>query len=443
MFQQVQEGFRWIESYTNLEKQADQVKRYYRLDRMKALLKAFGDPQKQFKSIHLAGSKGKGSTAVLTASALEEAGHKTGLYTSPHLTCYQERIRVNRKILNDQVYLENLNRIHSGFQPDQEKPALPGGEDPTTFELLTLLGFLIFADQGCDWAVVETGLGGRLDATNVLNPSITIITPIEMEHTNWLGDTIEKIAAEKAGIIKSGIPVVLSGQSKDVFNVIKTAAEEKNAFLLSSESEISIQNIKTDRKGSRGTFYLAGEKELPVSLKLIGTVQLKNAASAFIALKTLFPEVPLEIWAKGFSKAFLPGRMQIIQTDPLLIIDGSHTPRSFRLAVEDFLLLTEGDDPLLLFACGDDKDAKAMAEIAAPFSDIMITSPGFFKKSHPELIARIFEEVCSSVQFDPQPSPALEKLRSSHPYSPIMVSGSFFLAGEILKELEEKQGDFK
>ncbi|OQY33762.1 MAG: hypothetical protein B6241_06835 [Spirochaetaceae bacterium 4572_59] len=439
MFTKIEEGFRWIESYTNLEKKADQLKRFYRLDRMFMLLEFFNNPQNSYKSVHLAGSKGKGSTAVLIAAALRENGFKTGLFTSPHLLCYQERIRVNQEILDDQEYLNQINRIYRTLNDEKAPIQLPGGDDPTTFELLTLLGFLVFEDQGCDWAVIETGLGGRLDATNTVIPAVSLITPIEKEHTLWLGDTLEKIAAEKAGIIKEGVPIITASQKPAVMEVLKRAAQHKHSAFIQAEEIFKIENIFLNTEGTHGSLHSDQGEDLSISLKMIGSIQLNNAGLALLGLRQALPDVNRDVWIKGFAKAILPGRMQLLRESPLLIVDGAHTPNSLRLAMGDFLTLTvPSEENVLLFACGDDKNAAEMAAIAATsFSHILITVPGFFKKSHPQRVLKAFEEKHKNVQFIETPALALDYIRDNYSDLAVLVAGSFFLAGEIIKSYGE------
>ena len=189
MFRNSQEGFLWMESFTNFEKTPDLTKRGYRLDRMKLLLSCFDDPHNYCNVIHIAGSKGKGSTAAFTASILKEAQLTTGVYSSPHISDYRERITVSGKFADEHIYLKNMDRIKKLIEGEKYL-SLPGGSEPTTFELLTLLAFLVFRDCHCNWVVLETGLGGRLDATNLVAPKAVIITPIELEHTDLLGSTI-------------------------------------------------------------------------------------------------------------------------------------------------------------------------------------------------------------------------------------------------------------
>ena len=440
MFSSLTEGFNWIESFTNLEKEPNKQKRFYRLERMTALLVLFESPHRRFKSIHIAGSKGKGSTAVLISSALKENGFKTGLYTSPHIQTYRERIRINGEILEDSVYLSQINHIYKTLQEKSENH-LPGGDNPTTFELLTLLGFLVFAEQKCDWVVVETGLGGRLDATNTVLPEIGVITPIELEHTKWLGDTLEKVAAEKGGIIKDHVPLVIAPQKGEVFDVLSAIAQEKNALFIESDKKFRVSRCSIDLWGTRGSLKsLETGRSYEVKLKLIGDIQLQNAITALTALNQLFPEKDPAHWINGFSNAVLPGRMQVLIDKPVIITDGAHTPNSFKIAVKSFnKLINKSEQSILLFGCGDDKDADNMAKEAASFSNIVITTPGFFKKMDPQLTANIFKKRYDNVTLIRDPKEAFKKIRSDFPDTPVLVCGSFFLSGEIV-DLMEKGG---
>ncbi len=439
MFQSLTEGFNWIESFTNLEKEPDKQKRFYRLERMFALLELFDSPQKKFKSIHIAGSKGKGSTAVLLSGALKEAGFRTGLYTSPHIQIYQERIRVNSEILDDTVYLDQINRIYSTLGQKQDDYSLPGGDSPTTFELLTLLGFLIFSEQKCDWAVIETGLGGRLDATNTVIPECSVITPIELEHTKWLGETLEKVAFEKGGIIKDGVPLVISRQTPVVQSVLSDIARKKNAILIRGADHYEVGESLISLTGTRGKLVsLKSGNSYSVQLSLIGDIQLRNAVTALTVLEQLFPEESPVSWIRGFSTASLPGRMQVLNENPVIITDGAHTPNSFEIAITSFRqLISKDQEEILLFGCGEDKDADTMARMSASFSRIFITTPGFFKKMDPRNTAEIFRRHCHDVTLIEDPSGAFNCIRRDFPGTPVLVCGSFFLSGEIVNLLEK------
>jgi len=388
MFSDVDDAFNWIESFTNLEKSTKDLKRKYRPERMSVLLDYFGNPQNSFKSIHLAGSKGKGSTSALLSAALTEGGFRTGLYTSPHVLHYKERIQINGKELADSEYMETAAFIRSHLSAD-----LPGGTEPTTFELLTLMGFLLFQKHKCEWCVIETGLGGRLDATNAVMPEAVLLTPIEKEHTQWLGNDLLSIAAEKAGIIKPGKPVFSAPQHPEVENLFRQRAGElASSFTILSdiiekiESDITVSGTRFNISYKKGRASLSGE------LSLIGQIQAWNTALALEALEAILPEVKTAVWLKGFRKAVLPARMEILSTAPLIVCDGAHTPRSVSMAMTTFSELTRDcDRTTLLFACQDDKEIEEIAPLLSDhFSRIIITTPGYFKKSNPFRIYEVF-----------------------------------------------------
>lgn len=426
MFRDIDEAFSWIESFTNLEKNTKDLKRRYRPDRMRVLLKQFGDPQNSFKIIHAAGSKGKGSVCAFLASALKEGGFKTGLYSSPHVLHYKERIKVDGKPLGDEAYTRMISSIRESMGD------LPGGTDPTTFELLTLLGFLLFKEAGCSWAVIETGLGGRLDATNTVAPEAVVLTPIELEHTQWLGNSLELIAAEKAGIIKTGIPVFSAPQEGEAARVFRDKAEEMEAELLFLDDRIERIDFSQETGFSRYTIVCRDGGSLTGELTMAGEIQAWNAALALEVLTRLFPDRDRSLWLKGFRNTSLPARMQLLSEKPLCILDGSHTPRSVSLALESFLTISGEKAKVLLFACQDDKDADGMARLLAPeFGHVIITTPGYFKKSDPAKVYEAFYRYNRDCLLISEPAEALETAESYG--EDLLITGSFFLAGEILK----------
>lgn len=428
-FKTIDDAFSWIESFTNLEKDTREIKRFYRPERMVDVLEHFGNPHLACRVIHTAGSKGKGSTSVLLASALTMNGWKTGLFTSPHVLHYRERIQIDSSPLEDQKYMDCISSIKQGLDI-----RLPGGDDPTTFELLTLLGFMLFKQEGCDFCVIETGLGGRLDATNAVKPLASVLTPIEMEHTQWLGNTLEAIAGEKAGIIKPDTPVFSAPQKSNVETVFRQIASEKNAPLKILNEEIESIDSTVTAGGTAYVIKFNNGEQIKGTLALRGHIQAWNAALAFTVLRTLFPEVDQSVWLKGFSTAFLPGRVEILSSDPLVVLDGSHTPRSVALALESFNEISKKtSDSVLLFGCQDDKDAGAMAAVLSPaFKNIVITTPGFFKKSSPRRVFEAFSSLRDGCILEEDPAKAL-KLALEYK-SDVLILGSFILAGAV-KEL--------
>ena len=429
-----------MESLSNMERNDRDKKRAYRLERMVELCHHFGDPQDCCPVVHIAGSKGKGSTAAFTAHILASEGMKTGLYTSPHLVNYRERIRIiedgpDDLYARDTLLLVLMNRIREKLEIWE----LTGGY-PTTFELLTLLAFLLFREEKCDYVVLETGLGGRLDATNVCRPSVTLITPVEKEHTSFLGNTLGEIAGEKGGIIKEGIPLLLSPQKEEALAVLTDIARKMNAPLTLFSDLIDGYRVNYLPEGIMDVSY-DWKDSLPypsrVSLPLFGTVQAENAAMAIGAVKTLLPGLDNDTVCQGLRRTFLPGRSQILSQNPLIMLDGSHTPRSTEAIRDAFLKITKNASRrILLFGCAADKDAKAMAEVlAGSFDEIIISRPGTFKESDPALVARIFSEY-APCRLLIDPADAVESARKGLPEGgALLVTGSFYLAGEVYNAL--------
>ena len=425
-FTHIDDAFSWIESFTNLEKNTKDLKRQYRPDRMIILLNHFGNPQKDFKIIHIAGSKGKGSTSVLLASALVQKGFKTGLYTSPHVLHYKERIQIDRSILRDDQYTETISYIREHLDIE-----MPGQTEPTTFELLTLLAYLIFQKQECQWCVLETGLGGRLDATNTVNPNAVVLTPIEIEHTQWLGNDILSIAREKGGIIKECVPVFSSLQKEEVKVLFQQLSLQKNAIFHYLPDEVKGIESTVTLDGTSYIIEKYNKKPVEGRLSLIGHIQAWNAALALEVLCHLYPEEDKQVWLQGFEKAMLSAHMEILSTNPLVVCDGSHTPRSIKMAMDTFNDLTSAyEKKNLLFACQDDKEVSDIAALLQDsFNSIVITTPGFFKASHPELVYGVFSSMNDSCTLEKDPISALQLLLSEK--GAILILGSFFLAGEI------------
>ncbi|MDC7221913.1 MAG: bifunctional folylpolyglutamate synthase/dihydrofolate synthase [Spirochaetales bacterium] len=440
-FTTVQEGFLWMESLSNLEKSDRDKKRAYRLERMVELCRLFEDPQRACPVVHLAGSKGKGSTAAFLSFILAEKGEKTGLYTSPHLADYRERMQIIEKdggarFAQEEILLAAMNRIRLKL----EEAELSGGF-PTTFELLTLLAFLVFREEECSFIILETGLGGRLDATNVCLPRLSIITPIEKEHTQFLGDTLEEIAGEKAGIIKENIPVLVSPQKEEVFTVLSKRAEEKKAPFYRVDDFIEDIRVTYSNRGTMEIRFSWRNNNtfLPeAECSLVGSVQAENAALAITAASLLFPQLSQNSIGRGLKRAALPGRSQILSTAPLIMLDGAHTPRSAKAAREAFLALSKSRSPrVLIFGCALDKDARGMAALLSDsFDRIIISRPGTFKESDPAGIARIFETFGPCELIEDSQAALESALKDIQKVGSLLVTGSFYLAGEIYHGLK-------
>jgi len=417
-----------------------------------------GHPERCAPSIHIAGSKGKGSVTGMAASILEAAGFRVARYMSPHINDIRERICLGGSYFNENIYCAAGNELREITEVRLPATANPlfdettaDGCEPTYFELLTLFFFLCARRGKCNAMVVETGMGGRLDSTNVLDPLVCVITIIELEHTAFLGNTIAEVAGEKAGIIKQGKPLILAKQKDEALEIFRNKTKEKESSLLYFPEIAEIPNLKIHNNGTDFTLSFNSAhlrkpffpSPLSLSVPIPGKVQAENAALAIAAVKTAFPETSEYAVIQGLKNFYIPGRFERIAEAPPFIIDGAHTPESLALCIETFCsLYSEGG--ILLFGCAADKDAAAMAKIAYPhFTKIFITTPGTFKVSNPALVYEAFTAQSDKAAFstplktllieDTQKAviEAINYAKSEN--IPILGTGSFYLVSEIRK----------
>lgn len=421
---------RFLDSLANFEKgKTPANKRDFRLDRMHMLLERFGNPQEDFQTIHVAGTKGKGSTAAMMASVLKAAGYRTGLYTSPHVTSYLERFAVSGeapKIGQLARLAEAVRRRFSEFRN------LPGGFEPTTFEILTLLAMMLFRESRCSHAVLEVGIGGRLDATNVVKPKASVLTPLDLEHTDLLGDSIQEIAREKGGIIKAGVPAFCGLQSREAKSVFRDIAEKQNAPIRFLDEELVSLNASLGWDGTAVSLAMKGGREEHFRLSLLGKFQAENAALAYLTLSGVDPDITSAAYRRGFGEVSLPGRLEILQRDPPVILDGAHTPLAVERMLESYRVLCH-EPGVLIFGSVVGKRADLMVKLLAPhFHTVIVSTPGSFKESRPEEVHALFREAHDSVVLEKNPSRALEKaMRTAGKAKPILVTGSFYMLSEI------------
>lgn len=444
------EAWDWLSSFTNLEKAPSATKRTWRLDRMNALLADRKHPERSDLTLHLAGSKGKGSTAAFLSSILTATGRTTGLYASPHVADWRERITRNGAFFDDEVYVRAVSGLKAYWDTMEsgKKARFLGewGGEPTTFEWLTLAAFELYAAEEVDARVLETGLGGRLDATNAQTPTASILTLIELEHTDILGDTLPLIAGEKAGIIKPNVPVFVAPQKLEVLEVFRSAAQKARSPLHVFDEEIEEFETELSREGTQlrlglvdGTFY---EARLP----LLGRAQGLNAAVAAWTIHHLVKEQRLsllpmddlgDIIRTGLEATRLPGRMQILWRDPWVVLDGAHTAESARLLARSWQELF-GPGGTLVFGAFDGKTIEPMATALAPlFAHVIVTPPGTFRPSSPQRLRQAFLEAPGTagyVDIAPNPGEALQAALIDG--LPVLVCGSFYLVGEILSAWE-------
>jgi dihydrofolate synthase/folylpolyglutamate synthase len=429
-FRSPEEVFSWAESFTNLERNLPPLdKRAWRLDRMRLMLDAAGSPEAALRCFHVAGSKGKGSTAAFMAGALAASGRRTGLYTSPHVSSALERICVDGRPPEPGLFIGVGDRARALVEG--LAGSLPGGFAPTTFELLTLLAFLAFREAGCDDAAIETGIGGRLDATNVITPEASVVTPLDLEHTDILGDTIEEIAAEKAGIIKPGVPAFVAGRPPESKEVFRRAAALRGAPLAFLDEEAEIESVATGAAGTTFALRLRGSPALSFTLSMHGAFQAENAALAYFCLHRTRGGITDAQFRSGFASARLPGRMEIVPGSPAVVLDGAHTPLAVRRLLESFrTLYPEGG--VLLFGSVSGKRPLEMAEVLAPaFERIVISRPNAFKPSDPQEVWAIFRRLHRGVELEEDPARALARARELAGARPILVTGSFYMVSEI------------
>lgn len=336
------------------------------LDRTRELLARLGNPEKTLNFVHIAGTNGKGSTAAMLASVLKKAGYRTGLYTSPYINSFNERIQIDGIPISD----EDLAAVASEIRPEAEAMA----EAPTEFELITALGMVYFARRACDVVVLETGLGGELDSTNVIpTPLAAVITAIGLEHTKELGNTIREIAAAKAGIIKEGGDVVIYGENPEAEAVFRRFAKERHAVLYPAD----LSGCILRRAGLDGVTFDCGTRK-DLHIPLIGQYQRKNAAVVLKTLEVLekkgFPVSETAVY-EGLAKTAWPGRLELMRKDPPFLVDGSHNPHGIAATVETLRALFPDPDkkPVFLMGVMADKDISHMTEALAPLGAAFVT----------------------------------------------------------------------
>jgi dihydrofolate synthase/folylpolyglutamate synthase len=346
---------------------------HYDLRRMDELLERLGNPHLKARTVHVAGTKGKGSVAAMIASVLTNSGYRTGLYTSPHLHTFNERVRVDGELITDEEITALVKKLKPEEQAVNERATYG---KLTTFELITVLGFMYFDLKKVDFQVIEVGLGGRLDATNVVQPEVSVITTIGFDHMEVLGNTITEIAAEKAGIIKRDGIVVSSSQVDEAEKVIASVCREKNAELIKVGSDVTFRGNEYDVDYQN--FLVNGRLDrYELTIPLIGDHQLINATTAVAALEVLAEKgfaITKESMRNGMSKVNWPGRLQLLSTKPLLVVDGAHTPESVRRMRESLEKYFSFDKAIVIIGSSSDKDISGIVEELTPlFGKAIIT----------------------------------------------------------------------
>lgn len=407
----------------------------FELDRIRRLLSKLDDPHRGYQSVHIAGTKGKGSVAALIASCLRQAGYRTGLYTSPHLLDFTERIQVNGQRIDPLAVAELV---------DELKPLVDTEPGLTTYELMTALGFLHFQREEVEVGVFEVGLGGRLDSTNVIHPIVTVITSISYDHTHLLGDTIEEIAAEKGGIIKRGVPVVIAPQRPEAARILRAIAEERGAPIVEVGVHWSADLLEGSLDGQRIRFSPLesavdgrGEPEQPLEVwtPLVGQHQVENAAAAYAALRTAEARglaLTREHCRRGFARVWWPGRFQVVASEPTLVVDAAHNGYSARRLQQTIAEYFPGRPLTVVFGASEDKDIEGMLAELAPAADrIICTQSVHPRAAEPEVVKDLLPGAKAEVIVPVRA--AIERALETAPEDGVVLAtGSLFVVGEVL-----------
>ena len=402
---------RWVDGYVNFKQRENT--RAFRLETMQILAEALGHPERSCPCFHVTGSKGKGTISAFIAGILREAGYSTGVLASPHVLHFTERVGTGAGPFTQEVYDAAFLELRTAVEKLIADGALKK-ERVGWFELTTMFAMLCFKEAGVDYAIYEVGMGGRLDATNIVEPAACAFGPVELEHTRFLGNTLTEITLEKAGIMKPGVPCVSAPQADEVRAVLKETAKKQGAKITFAE--------------------------------VLGDYVKQDAAVAKMAVLKVLPEISDEVMVRGISKVSLPGRFEKITgvlDIPYILIDVAHTKNSIKQVVSR--MRREQISGKLLFGCAVGKDVTAMAKeiLTAPiFSEIYLTKPGDFKKSDIDEIRSAFLKNNSNgvpITADPDYKKVIQKVieKASADKEPVVVLGSFYLAGEVKKWLAE------
>jgi len=426
-----QEALDYIHQFVHYGRRAQTQHRNMGLERMHRLLALLGNPQEGLHAVHIAGSKGKGSTAAMTEAILRAAGYKTGLYTSPHLHTFRERIRINGQLISRPEVIQLAEEI---------KPAVDEIGNPSTFELITAMAFLHFAHQHVDWAVLEVGLGGRLDATNVVQPDICAITPLSYEHTDLLGHTLSLIAWQKAGIIKAGVPVVIAPQADEARRVLLDVAEDTGVDLIEVAQHWHFEPVTHDLNGQsfRAWPLVAPQNARTYRIKLLGTHQVVNATTVLALIERLRQKgaaIPDSAIERGLQTALWPGRLEILSEKPALVVDSAHNRDSaeklYSALCEWF---PEHDKMTLIFGASRDKNISGMLEVLSPMADRIIVTQSYHPRAAAaaDLVAQLPAAARDRVEIEPEIPDALTSAWATAGKNDLIcVTGSIFVVAGV------------
>ena len=389
------------------------------LERIRAVLDALGRPQERCRFVHVAGTNGKGSTCAMIESALRASGKRTGLFTSPHLAEPTERIRIDGRPIAAENFAAAFNRVHRVVEELIETGAID--MHTTYFETVTAMALLVFAEQALDVVVLEVGLGGRLDATNVVAPELCVITPVDFDHEQYLGRSLEAIAGEKAGILKPGTRAVFARQRPEAAAVLERRAAELG-IAVSRTSECDVANVKLDARGSR--FEFLGSR---IDCPLAGEHQVENAVTAAVALSRL--GVAFDAIREGIAQTRWPGRLELVSEHPEIIVDGAHNPAGARALARYIERFYARRRVRLIYGAMRDKAVEEIAGILFPLAwQVIVTAPRQSRALAPEALRDVAAH--PNLQVAARLEEALNLVRGAGDENAVFITGSLFLVAE-------------
>ena len=414
---------------------------HYDLRRVEELLAQLGNPHLSARSVHVGGTNGKGSTAAMIASALTTSGYRTGFYSSPHLNTIRERFRVDGTLITE----DELTSIVNEMKPEVERVNQQADHGQlTTFELLTALAFTYFNLKGVDFQVLEVGMGGKFDATNVILPEVSVITSISLDHTAMLGNSLAKIAQEKAGIIKPDGTLVLAPQFDQVVPVIVAACRDQKAELVIVGKDITWRNLGFD--GKRQLLSVEGRLDsYELAIPLLGQHQLENAATALASLEVLSVKgfnLSRDSITRGLAATSWAGRLQILNRRPLLVVDGAHNPDAARRLRQSLKVYFDFKRSVLVMGASSDKDVVGVvSELAPVFDRVIVTRSAHPRAMEPARLKAEFRKYGVEARSTESVPEALSLVvKMAGPEDLVCATGSLFVVAEVIKQIESGSG---
>jgi len=418
------------------------------LQRIRKLTELLGNPERNLEYVHVAGTNGKGSVTAMVASALSANGYRTGRYISPYLEDFRERISIGDRMISR----EDLVGLVDEVRPAVEQMVREGEDYPTEFEVVTALAFLYYAHERCDYVALEVGLGGRFDATNIVTPAVSVITTISLDHTDRLGDTVDKIAWEKAGIIKPGVPVVTGVSDDEALRVIKARAEDLGSplFTVSNKrrADVTWEEVSYSMEGQVMNIQGPDFRYENVRVPLLGRHQQANAAVAVAALEFGKPKnregkfrLDRTAVRHGVATTHWPGRLEVLSRNPLILLDGAHNPEGAKALGEALVSFPKRRTVCVLGILGDKSYREATASIAPLCDEVIVTRPDTPRSLDPEVLAAEVKRYAPSVTVEPDLRKALDEAsKRTGQDDMLLVSGSLYLVGPARTYISSKLG---